>query len=83
MPGRWRTPSPPAAEVGGNNVFRPARLAGELRGLEVVNVGAAGTFAVRGAAWSVKVERVEGRLALGLWRCLPGGFRAEGRCGRG
>ena len=36
-----------AANVGGNNVFRPAQLARALKHLDVVNVGAAGTFVVR------------------------------------
>ena len=35
--------------VGGNKVFRPSRLAADLARLDVVNVGAAGTFVVRGA----------------------------------
>jgi uncharacterized protein (DUF1697 family) len=34
--------------VGGNRTFRPAALARELADLDVVNVGAAGTFVVRG-----------------------------------
>ena len=34
--------------VGGNKVFRPSLLAAELAQLDVVNVGAAGTFVVRG-----------------------------------
>jgi uncharacterized protein (DUF1697 family) len=33
--------------VGGHRTFRPSVLAKELRGYEVVNVGAAGTFVVR------------------------------------
>ena len=36
-----------AANVGGNSVFRPAQLALALKHLDVVNVGAAGTFVVR------------------------------------
>lgn len=36
------------ANVGGSRVFRPAALARELAEHDVVNVGAAGTFAVRG-----------------------------------
>jgi uncharacterized protein (DUF1697 family) len=134
-----------AANVGGRNVFRPARLARDLAHLDVVNVGAAGTFAVRGKAsaatvrrenlerlpfeptlvvlparevldlvyrspfagarlsrdrrgwvavlhrrprgpvelpvvrpatraWSVRLDHVEGRFALGLWQRRPGGF---------
>lgn len=33
--------------VGGHRTFRPARLAEQLRHLDVVNIGAAGTFVVR------------------------------------
>jgi uncharacterized protein (DUF1697 family) len=36
-----------AANVGGNNVFRPAQVAAKLEHLGVVNIGAAGTFVVR------------------------------------
>ncbi len=39
-----------AANVGGRNVFRPAQLAAALAHLEIVNVGAAGTFVVRARA---------------------------------
>jgi len=39
-----------AANVGGKNVFRPAQLAIALAHLDAVNVGAAGTFLVRGKA---------------------------------
>jgi len=46
-----------AANVGGKNVFRPARLAAELAHLDVVNVGAAGTFLVRGKATAAGVRR--------------------------
>jgi uncharacterized protein (DUF1697 family) len=35
------------SNVGGRNVFRPAQLARDLAHLDVVNVGAAGTFVVR------------------------------------
>jgi uncharacterized protein (DUF1697 family) len=34
--------------VGGNKTFRPAQLAKELGQFDVVNIGAAGTFVVRG-----------------------------------
>ncbi len=37
-----------AANVGGHQRFQPSALARELAHLEVVNVGAAGTFVVRG-----------------------------------
>src|SRR5262249_60541620 len=36
------------SNVGGKNVFRPAQLVAGLAHLDVVNVGAAGTFVVRG-----------------------------------
>jgi uncharacterized protein (DUF1697 family) len=39
-----------AANVGGKNIFRPAELAKRLAHLDVINVGAAGTFVVRGRA---------------------------------
>ncbi len=134
-----------AANVGGRNVFRPARLAADLAHLDVANVGAVGTFVVRaktteaairreilaqlpfepaivvrpaseilalvasdpfrgvslsrdlrgwvaalsgrpkarlelpltsprGKDWSVRVDRVEGVFAMGLWRRRPQGF---------
>jgi uncharacterized protein (DUF1697 family) len=46
-----------AANVGGKNVFRPAQLAAALAHLEVVNVGAAGTFVVRAAASATAIRR--------------------------
>jgi uncharacterized protein (DUF1697 family) len=46
-----------AANVGGKNVFRPAQLAAALAHLEVVNVGAAGTFVVRAAASAAAIRR--------------------------
>lgn len=46
-----------AANVGGHNVFRPAQFARDLAALDVVNVGAAGTFAVRGRATAAEVRR--------------------------
>jgi uncharacterized protein (DUF1697 family) len=45
-----------AANVGGRNVFRPAQLALALKHLDVVNVGAAGTFVVRARATPAKIE---------------------------
>lgn len=45
-----------AANVGGNNVFRPAQLAAALAHLGVVNIGAAGTFVVRAAASAEEVR---------------------------
>src|SRR5262245_39528617 len=39
-----------AMNVGGKNVFRPAQLAAKLAHLDVVNIGAAGTFLVRAKA---------------------------------
>jgi len=50
--------------VGGHRTFRPSVLAKELRRFDVVNVGAAGTFVVRGA-----VSRTE--LRAELMRRLP------------
>jgi uncharacterized protein (DUF1697 family) len=46
-----------AANVGGKNVFKPAQLAKALAHLDVVNIGAAGTFVVRGKASAAAVRR--------------------------
>ncbi len=46
-----------AANVGGKNVFRPAQLAASLTHLDVVNVGAAGTFVVRRRASAAAIRR--------------------------
>jgi uncharacterized protein (DUF1697 family) len=46
-----------AANVGGKNVFRPAQLAASLSHLDVVNVGAAGTFVVRRPASIATIRR--------------------------
>jgi uncharacterized protein (DUF1697 family) len=46
-----------AANVGGKNVLRPARLAASLEHLDVVNVGAAGTFVVRGKTTAAAIRR--------------------------
>lgn len=46
-----------AANVGGRNVFRPAQLARALAPLDLVNVGAAGTFVVRGGATRDQIRR--------------------------
>jgi len=46
-----------AANVGGRNVFRPAVLARALEHLDVRNVGAAGTFVVRGKASPAAIRR--------------------------
>ncbi|HEY1696155.1 MAG TPA: DUF1697 domain-containing protein [Polyangiaceae bacterium] len=54
--------------VGGHRTFRPAALARKLKRLDVVNVGAAGTFVVRSSA-----TRAELRAELA--RTLP--FEAE------
>jgi uncharacterized protein (DUF1697 family) len=45
------------SNVGGRNVFRPAQLARDLAHLDVVNVGAAGTFVVRARATAEAVRR--------------------------
>jgi uncharacterized protein (DUF1697 family) len=42
--------------VGGHRTFRPSVLAGQLAHLDVVNIGAAGTFVVRRAASQSKVR---------------------------
>ena len=46
-----------AGNVGGRNVFRPAQLAAALAHLDVVNVGAAGTFLVRAKAPASSIRR--------------------------
>ena len=46
-----------AANVGGKNVFRPAQVAAALKHLDVVNVGAAGTFLVRGNVSPARIRR--------------------------
>lgn len=45
--------------VGGRNAFRPAVLAADLAALEVVSIGAAGTFVVKrdGSAEPARVVR--------------------------
>jgi len=46
-----------AANVGGTNVFRPADLAKALKRLDVVNIGAAGTFVVRASASAAAIRQ--------------------------
>jgi uncharacterized protein (DUF1697 family) len=46
-----------AANVGGRNIFRPAQLARELAHLDVVNVGAAGTFVVGARLTAASLRR--------------------------
>jgi uncharacterized protein (DUF1697 family) len=46
-----------AANVGGNNVFRPAQVAAALAHLEAVNIGAAGTFVIRGKTSVATIRR--------------------------
>jgi uncharacterized protein (DUF1697 family) len=46
-----------AANVGGKNVFRPAQFARALKHLDIVNIGAAGTFVVRGRSTASEIER--------------------------
>jgi uncharacterized protein (DUF1697 family) len=46
-----------AANVGGKNVFRPAQLVAALGHLGAVNVGAAGTFLIRGKASEAMIRR--------------------------
>lgn len=43
--------------VGGNNVFRPKLFAQSLSHLDVVNVGAAGTFIVRAKSTTATIKR--------------------------
>jgi uncharacterized protein (DUF1697 family) len=43
--------------VGGHRAFRPTRLAGQLRRLDAVNIGAAGTFVIRRAAGAAQLRR--------------------------
>jgi uncharacterized protein (DUF1697 family) len=57
-----------AVNVGGYNTFRPSLLAKQLRGCDVVNVGAAGTFVIRN-----RINRAS--LRAELIRRLP--FEAE------
>lgn len=45
------------ANVGGNNVFRPAQFARALKHLDLVNVGAAGTFIVRAPSSTAEIKR--------------------------
>ena len=45
--------------VGGHKTFRPAALARELAALDLVNVGAAGTFVVRAAIGQTADPRTE------------------------
>jgi uncharacterized protein (DUF1697 family) len=52
-----------AANVGGNNVFRPSQLVAALSHLDVVNIGAAGTFIVRGKATPTRIrDEIHSRL---------------------
>ena len=46
-----------AANVGGTNVFRPAQLASRLKRLDLVNIGAAGTFVVRASASAADIRQ--------------------------
>lgn len=54
--------------VGGHKTFRPAALAKELKALDVVNIGAAGTFVIRRPTSRAKLRDE-------VARCLP--FDAE------
>ena len=47
--------------VGGHKTFRPTRLAEELKQLDVVNIGAAGTFVVRQPVTRTKLRAEFGR----------------------
>lgn len=71
--------------VGGHRTFRPALLAKQLADLDVVNIGAAGTFVVRSRAGVAKVRAefvrllpfetaiviCQGREFLALWEREP------------
>jgi uncharacterized protein (DUF1697 family) len=49
--------------VGGHRTFRPTRLAEELKHLDVVNIGAAGTFVIRAAVTPARLRaELAGRL---------------------
>jgi uncharacterized protein (DUF1697 family) len=45
-----------AANVGGRNTFRPAQLVVNLAHLDIVNIGAAGTFLVRGTSSAAAIR---------------------------
>ena len=45
------------ANVGGHRTFRPSTLAGQLKHLGVVNIGAAGTFVIRRSVGRVQLRR--------------------------
>src|ERR1700722_12706956 len=59
--------------VGGHRTFRPSILARELKGYDVVNVGAAGTFVVRKPV--VRTAGFRAKFRTALLRKLP--FEAE------
>jgi uncharacterized protein (DUF1697 family) len=66
------------ANVGGRNIFRPARLAAALGDLDVVNVGAAGTFVVRAKVAAAAVRReILGRLKFAAGIAVLPGSRIE------
>jgi uncharacterized protein (DUF1697 family) len=83
--------------VGGHRKFRPAELAGDMAELGVVNVGAAGTFVVRGQVGVAAFRRELGKRLpfetdvmicpageiLGLARSAPFSKRPAGRDVRG
>jgi uncharacterized protein (DUF1697 family) len=56
-----------AANVGGKNVFRPAQLATALAHLDAVNVGAAGTFLIRGNSSAALIRKeIQARIPFDL-----------------
>jgi uncharacterized protein (DUF1697 family) len=79
------------ANVGGRNVFQPSAVARHLAALEVVSIGAAGTFGVRAKAsdaavhaafmealpFSGEVMIVPSDELLAIWRSGPFGRRAH------
>jgi hypothetical protein len=58
-----------AANVGGKNVFRPARLAGRAKARPSPPL-----LVPAGREWRVRLDRVDGAYALGLCHRRPGGF---------
>jgi len=86
-----------AANVGGKNVLRPAQLVAALAHLDAVNVGAAGTFLIRGKASAALIRReiltripfeldlavLPGRDVLDLVRGAPLGHAAFSKDQRG
>ena len=60
--------------VGGHRTFRPAALARQLKHLDAVNIGAAGTFVIRRP-----VTRAQLRAELAASRCFSCSASVAGR----